>query len=141
MKASKTLLELPMALSYNKTWEVMHELEESFNRIVTVHQMVEDLVEAVDRNDNTKINNISKALKAYLPVYISQYDDASKRAWNNTVKEVFLIDNPYHQNVEEEKVNFTMDHNEIVKFFEEEDISAEPGTPTELRDNDLFEAL
>ncbi len=119
----------------------MHELEESFNRIVTVHQMVEDLVEAVDRNDNTKINNISKALKAYLPVYISQYDDASKRAWNNTVKEVFLIDNPYHQNVEEEKVNFTMDHNEIVKFFEEEDISAEPGTPTELRDNDLFEAL
>ncbi len=130
-----------MALSYNKTWEVMHELEESFNRIVTVHQMVEDLVEAVDRNDNTKINNISKALKAYLPVYISQYDDASKRAWNNTVKEVFLIDNPYHQNVEEEKVNFTMDHNEIVKFFEEEDISAEPGTPTELRDNDLFEAL
>ena len=130
-----------MALSYNKTWEVMHELEESFNRIVTVHQMVEDLVEAVDRNDNTKINNISKALEAYLPVYISQYDDASKRAWNNTVKEVFLIDNPYHQNVEEERVNFTMDHNEIVKFFEEEDISAEPGTPTELREDDLFETL
>lgn len=130
-----------MALSYNKTWEVMHELEESFNRIITINQMVDDLVEAVDGNDNSKINNISRALKAYLPVYISQYDEASKRAWNNTVNEVRLIDNPYHQNVEEERVNFTMDYNEIVNFFEEEDISAEPGTPTEIKEDDLFESL
>lgn len=138
-----------MALSYNKTWEVMHNLEDSFNRITTITQMVDDLVEAVsDRNEN-RVNDISTALKAYLPVYISQYDDASKRAWNNTVNEVRLIDNPYHSNVEDEtidyyngsNVGYTMDYDEIVKFFEEEDISGEPGTPTELNKTDLFESL
>tara|TARA_B100000900_G_scaffold317799_1_gene276830 strand:+ start:320 stop:736 length:417 start_codon:yes stop_codon:yes gene_type:complete len=138
-----------MALSYNKTWEVMHNLEDSFNRITTITQMVDDLVDAVsDRNEN-RVNDISTALKAYLPVYISQYDDASKRAWNNTVNEVRLIDNPYHSNVEDEtidyyngsNVGYTMDYDEIVKFFEEEDISGEPGTPTELNKTDLFESL
>ena len=82
-------------------------------------------------------------------MYISQYDDASKRAWNNTVNEVRLIDNPYHSNVEDEtidyyngsNVGYTMDYDEIVKFFEEEDISGEPGTPTELNKTDLFESL
>ena len=29
----------------------------------------------------------------------------------------------------------------VEEFFEEEDISAEPGTPTELREDDLFETL
>ena len=127
----------------------MHNLEDSFNRITTITQMVDDLVEAVsDRNEN-RVNDISTALKAYLPVYISQYDDASKRAWNNTVNEVRLIDNPYHSNVEDEtidyyngsNVGYTMDYDEIVKFFEEEDISGEPGTPTELNKTDLFESL
>ncbi len=127
----------------------MHNLEDSFNRITTITQMVDDLVDAVsDRNEN-RVNDISTALKAYLPVYISQYDDASKRAWNNTVNEVRLIDNPYHSNVEDEtidyyngsNVGYTMDYDEIVKFFEEEDISGEPGTPTELNKTDLFESL
>jgi len=85
-----------MTISYNKTWEVMNGLEESFNRITTISQLAEDLVEAVNNDDRQSIVDLSHALNAYIPVYISQYDKASKRAWNNTVGEVSKIDNPYH---------------------------------------------
>tara|TARA_R110001606_G_C15382705_1_gene650601 strand:+ start:692 stop:1051 length:360 start_codon:yes stop_codon:yes gene_type:complete len=87
-----------MTISYNKTWEVMNGLEESFNRITTISQLAEDLVEAVDNDDRQSIIDLSHAINAYVPVYISQYDKASKRAWNNTVGEVRKIDNPYHVN-------------------------------------------
>tara|TARA_R100000951_G_C2573958_1_gene159702 strand:- start:15 stop:365 length:351 start_codon:yes stop_codon:yes gene_type:complete len=84
-----------MTISYNKTWEVMNSLEESFNRITTIESMIEDLVEAVDTQDEMAIVNISHALNAYMPVYCAQYQKASQRAWNNTVGEVYKIDNPY----------------------------------------------
>lgn len=74
----------------------MNSLEESFNRIITISQLTEDLVEAVNNDDRQSIIDLSHALNAYIPVYISQYDKASKRAWNNTVGEVSKIDNPYH---------------------------------------------
>lgn len=84
-----------MTISYNKTWEVMNNLEESFNRIATIESMIEDLVEAVDTEDSIAIVNISHALNAYMPVYCAQYQKASQRAWNNTVGEVYKVDNPY----------------------------------------------
>ena len=30
-------------MDYQKTWEVMNELEESFNRIVTIETLISDL--------------------------------------------------------------------------------------------------
>ena len=84
-----------MTISYDKTWEVMNSLEESFNRIVTLEQMIDDLNEAVNNDDKQSIIDTSHAIAAYLPVYIRQYETASQRAWNNTVLEVRKIDNPY----------------------------------------------
>ena len=84
-----------MTISYDKTWEVMNSLEESFNRIVTLEQMIDDLNEAVNNEDRQSIIDTSHAIAAYLPVYIRQYETASQRAWNNTVLEVRRIDNPY----------------------------------------------
>jgi hypothetical protein len=85
-----------MTISYNKTWEVMNSLEESFNRIITISQLTEDLNEAVNNEDRQSIIDTSHAIAAYLPVYIRQYETASQRAWNNTVLKVRKIDNPYH---------------------------------------------
>lgn len=72
-------------MNYEKTWEVMHDLEESFNRISVIEDMIEDLVYAVDNDEREQVIDITHALNAYMPVYVSQYDKASKRAWNNTV--------------------------------------------------------
>lgn len=101
-----------MTISYNKTWEVMNGLEEAFNKITTIDFLVEELNEAVLQNDTDKVADVSKALVSYLPVYVSHYEKASQRAWNNTVGEVRKIDNPYHVTDSE------VDYDEIIKYEE-----------------------
>lgn len=98
-----------MTIEYNKTWEVMNGLEEAFNKIAAVEFMVEELNDAVSRNDTDLVVDISHALMAYLPVYVSHYEKASKRAWNNTVVKVAETDVPYRYNTEE----LISDENEV----------------------------
>ena len=88
-------------IEYQKTWEVMNGLEEAFNKIATVEFMVDELNDAVSRNDTQQIVDISAALMAYLPVYLSHYEKASRRAWNNTVLKVAEDDVPYRYDTEE----------------------------------------
>ena len=90
-----------MTIEYQKTWEVMNQLEEAFNKIATVEFMVDELNDAVSRNDTQQIVDISAALMAYLPVYLSHYEKASRRAWNNTVVKVAEDDVPYRYDTEE----------------------------------------
>ena len=82
-------------ITYNKTWEVMNDLEESFNRITALEKMIDDLNDAVNCGDQDAIVDLSAAMIAFMPVYIRQYEKASQRAWNNTVTEVSKFDNPY----------------------------------------------
>jgi len=93
-------------MNYNKTWEVMNDLEESFNKISSIEFLISELQEAVDKGDTNHINDVTAALSAFMPVYIENYDRASKRAWNNTVNEVAKIDNPYKSSKES---NFSYD--------------------------------
>ena len=90
-----------MTIDYQKTWEVMNGLEEAFNKIATVEFMVDELNDAVSRNDTEQIAEISAALMTYLPVYLSHYEKASRRAWNNTVVKVAEDDVPYRYDTEE----------------------------------------
>ncbi len=89
-----------MTMDYQKTWEVMSDLEAAFNKIVTVEFMVDELNDAVSQNDTQRIVDASHALMAYLPVYLSHYEKASQRAWNNTVVEVAKQGVPYRNDTE-----------------------------------------
>jgi len=109
-----------MTIDYQKTWEVMNGLEEAFNKIATVEFMVDELNDAVSRNDTEQIVDISAALMAYLPVYLSHYEKASRRAWNNTVVKVAEDDVPYR--------------------YDTEELKEEP-IPFKYSDDDLLEAL
>ena len=73
-------------MDYDETWEVMNNLEVAFNQIIPISNMLDQLQEAVDSNDRQSIIDITAALNAYVPVYLAQYDKASKRAWNKTVR-------------------------------------------------------
>ena len=102
-----------MTISYDKTWEVLNDLEESFSRIITFEKMVDDLMEAVNNNDQNSILELAHAMTAFFPVYLRQYDKASRRAWNNTVIEVAKTDNPY------KSTNGTnINYDEVVKYLE-----------------------
>ena len=100
-------------MKYNKTWEVMNDLEESFNRIVAIEKMIEDLNDAVNHGDHDAIVDLTAAMTAYMPVYIRQYEKASQRAWNNTVVEVAKVDNPYKTST-----GSSVTYNDVVKFLE-----------------------
>ena len=103
-------------IEYQKTWEVMNGLEEAFNKIATVEFMVDELNDVVSRNDTEQIVDIGAALMAYLPVYISHYEKASRRAWNNTVAKVAESDVPYRNDTES-----GIEDNVVFKYNEETD--------------------
>ena len=106
-----------MTIDYQKTWEVMNGLEEAFNKIATVEFMVDELNEAVSRNDTQQIVDISHALMAYLPVYLSHYEKASRRAWNNTVVKVAESDVPYRNDTESgNEDNIQFKYNEEIEL-------------------------
>ena len=107
-----------MTIDYQKTWEVMNGLEEAFNKIATVEFMVDELNDAVSRNDTQQIVDISHALMAYLPVYLSHYEKASRRAWNNTVVKVAEDDVPYRYDTEElkeEQIPFKYSYDDLLE--------------------------
>ena len=118
-------------MNYNKTWEVMNNLEEAFNKISTVEFMVEELINAVNKDDMNHVNNIANALLAYLPVYTENYDRASKRAWNNTVGEVAKVDNPY-------KTSRTagVSYEDVVKYLETDTFGNYVSEPQEEKTED-----
>ena len=95
-------------MDYDETWEVMNNLEVAFNQIVPLSNMLDQLQEAVDHDDRQSIIDITAALNAYVPVYIAQYDKASKRAWNKTVRSF-----PRKKNYIED-----LEYNEVVKYYE-----------------------
>lgn len=95
-------------MDYDETWEVMSNLEDAFNQIQPLSDMLDQLQEAVDRNERQSIIDITAALNAYVPVYLAQYDKASKRAWNKTVRSF-----PRKKNYIED-----LEYNEVVKYYE-----------------------
>ena len=118
-------------MNYNKTWEVMNNLEGAFNKISTVEFMAEELINAVNKDDMNHVNNIANALLAYLPVYTENYDRASKRAWNNTVGEVAKVDNPY-------KTSRTagVSYQDVVKYLETDTFGNYVSEPQEEKTED-----
>ena len=97
--------------------DVLAWLEEAFNKIATVEFMVDELNDAVSRNDTQQIVDISAALMAYLPVYLSHYERASRRAWNNTVVKVAESDVPYRNDTESgNEDNIQFKYNEEIEL-------------------------
>ena len=64
----------------------MNDLQESFNQITHFDFLIDKLNEAVNANDQQKIVDISAALTAFYPVYVSNFDDKFKIAWDHVVK-------------------------------------------------------
>ena len=100
-------------LDYQKVWSCMSELEDKFNNITTITGLVEFIDEAVEKNNQDEIRSGVDALKSYMKVFISEYDTASKRAWNNTV--VALKQHPHESDYSYEIKKPT--YEEVEEFF------------------------
>ena len=69
-----------------KTWEVMNDLEVSFSQITSFSFMLDQLQEAVNKNDYNAIVDITASLNAFYPVYCNNWDKKFKVAWEHIVK-------------------------------------------------------
>jgi hypothetical protein len=73
-------------MTYNKTWTVMNDLQESFNQINTFSFLLDQLQEAVDADDSQRIVDTTAALNAFYPPYCNNWDDKFEKAWEVVVK-------------------------------------------------------
>ena len=67
------------------TWTVMNDLEEAFNQIVTFEFLLDQLQEAVDKQEWRQIVDTSHAMIAFMPPYIDNYEKKFQVAWKKTV--------------------------------------------------------
>jgi|TARA_B100002051_G_scaffold83057_1_gene79234 hypothetical protein len=67
------------------TWTVMNDLDEAFNQIGTFEFLLDQLQEAVDKQEWRQIVDTSHALIAFLPPYIDNYEKKFQVAWKKTV--------------------------------------------------------
>ena len=67
------------------TWQVMNDLDEAFNQIGTFEFLLDQLQEAVDKQEWRQIVDTSHALIAFLPPYIDNYEKKFQVAWKKTV--------------------------------------------------------
>ena len=70
----------------DKTWKVMNDLEEAFNKITTFDFLLDQLQEAVDAGEKQKIVDTTLALNAFYHPYCDNWDDKFKKAWDCVVK-------------------------------------------------------
>ena len=73
-------------MTYNKTWTVMNDLQESFNQINAFSFLLGQLQEAVDAGDSQRIVDTTAALNAFYPPYCNNWDDKFEKAWDVVVK-------------------------------------------------------
>ena len=70
---------------YDKTWELMNDLEQSFSQIATIEFLSNKLIEASDTNNLRDVVEISQALVAFVPVYTKNFDEKFKKCWEEVV--------------------------------------------------------
>lgn len=71
----------------DKHWEVLNDVQDSFNQITSFSFLLEQLQEAVDANEKQKIVDITAALNAFYVPYCDNFDKKFSKAWNTIIKE------------------------------------------------------
>ena len=61
-------------MNYNKVWEKMNHLEESFSSISTIKELVDDVDRMIDCEDLEKAKESATVLKGYLDIFTRKWD-------------------------------------------------------------------
>jgi hypothetical protein len=67
-------------------WEIMNSLHDSFNEIVYVKFVIDQLNDRLEADDIEGITEAVKALESFYPVYCNSYDKNFAKAWNYFIK-------------------------------------------------------
>lgn len=74
-----------MNLDSNKIWEVMNDLEMVTSKVCSAREIVDVVIESIQKRDYEKAESMAAAAYEFLGYYLSEFDDKFKKAWNETV--------------------------------------------------------
>ncbi len=80
-----------MTLNYQRTWEVLNELEMISSRICSAREILDSAIDALESENNEKATLLMYATDEYLQYYLKDFDEKFKVAWNEII--VKLKDN------------------------------------------------
>ena len=63
----------------------MNDLDQAFSQITTLSFLADQLQEAVDAQEKSKMVDACLALNAFIPTYIRNWDDKFHTAWAHVV--------------------------------------------------------
>jgi hypothetical protein len=74
-----------MAVSYQKVWDTMNDLERVTSKICSVREILDCAIEAHEYHKREKVEHLLHAVDEYLQYYLQEFDDKFKDAWQATV--------------------------------------------------------
>jgi hypothetical protein len=78
-------------LNYQKVWSTMNDLETTMCRAVSVREVIDAAVVALERGDRQKAENLMNAAYDFIGYFVDDFDKHFKDAWAETVGKL----NPY----------------------------------------------
>lgn len=69
----------------SKVWNVMNDLEMSVSKICSAREIIDTVVESIQKNDYDKAETLAMAAYEFLGYYLDEFDEKFKLAWKETV--------------------------------------------------------
>ena len=74
-----------MTLDYQKTWEVLNELESVSSKICSAREILDSAIDSLESGNREKTETLMYAVDEFLQYYLEEFDRKFKDAWDETV--------------------------------------------------------
>jgi hypothetical protein len=74
-----------MTLDYQRTWEVLNELEMVTSKVCSAREILESALNALENHKYNKAEALMYAADEFLQYYLAEFDEKFKTAWSETV--------------------------------------------------------
>jgi bifunctional DNA-binding transcriptional regulator/antitoxin component of YhaV-PrlF toxin-antitoxin module len=92
-----------MTLDYQRTWEVLNELEMVTSKICSAREILESALNALENHKYNKAEALMYAADEFLQYYLAEFDEKFKVAWKETVVKLHKENEDHYNAVLREK--------------------------------------
>jgi hypothetical protein len=92
-----------MTLDYQRTWEVLNDLEMVTSKICSAREILDSAIDALESGNKEKAETLMYATDEFLQYYLAEFDEKFKVAWKETVVKLHNEDRDHLNAVLSEK--------------------------------------
>jgi hypothetical protein len=74
-----------MTIDYQRTWEVLNDLEMVTSKICSAREILDSAIAALENGNKEKVETLMYATDEFLQYYLADFDEKFKIAWKETV--------------------------------------------------------